>query len=704
MKSNDFLLEIFTEELPPKNLLTLMNALHQNILAGLNKTDLTYGHIKPYATPRRLAILVKDLSSDQPARTVKKFGPSLSLAFDAAGKPTQAALGFAKSCNVDITDLTKENDKLLYEKMVDGEKAVDLLPELVRTAIKKLPIAKLMRWGNSDIEFVRPVHSVILMYGSSVIDTEILGKKTGNQTFGHRTHYPKTLTINHPKNYEKILRDKGWVIADFEQRKQIIQEQAIALAKQADGMALIDENLLNEVTSIVEFPVSILAGFLPRYLQIPKECLISSMQNHQKCFPIVTAKQELLPLFVAVSNLQSKHPQEVVKGNERVMNARLADAEFFYQQDSQTSLDDYLAKLSHVVFQAQLGTLAEQTTRIEQLSSYLAKQLGVDQTNAIAAARTAKADLMSSMVGEFPELQGIMGYYYAKQQGKTEEICLALKEQYLPIHAEDKIPSNDIGQILSLANRIDTLIGMFGIDKKPTGDKDPFALRRAALGIIRIIIDMELTLDLNEVFTAAQSFYGKKLTNLNVVTETLEFILQRVKFWAIEKGFTTEEFNAVNAKQLFDIHDFYLRMEAVRSFSRISHTSNLVKTHAEALTAANKRVKNLITQLQEQNPIQLEKALQQTHDMGIIIELLTAPAERELAQLIVDKEAFSHDLLKEKNYIDLFSQLATLRNATDNFFDQVMIMVEDEAVRQNRLVILIKLRNLFLQVADISLL
>ena len=689
MKTNhDFLFEIVTEELPPKNLRSLETSLKEELLTELKNHGLTHGKTKTFATPRRLAILIENLTDKQEPQLIERKGPSLSVAFDKDNNPTKAAHGFARSCKVDIDKLTKfksgAGSWLLYASRIPGEKTTKILPELIKQALKKLPVAKLMRWGDYDIEFARPVHSITLIYGSKIVPCEILNKKSSNKTVGHRFLGKKSITINTPKNYEKLLKKDGHVIADFEKRKKIIEQQ-IMKKSATHGKPLIDEELLNEVTAIVEYPVALCAKFSERFLKIPKECLISSMQIHQKCFPIMK-RGKLVPFFIATSNIKSKKPKLVIEGNERVMHARLSDAEFFYQRDLSHKFENLVEQLKNVLFQTKLGTLYDKTERLIELSTYLAKHFGSDQKMIKRAAFLSKADLMSEMVGEFPELQGTMGYYYAKHADEAIEVCNALREQYLPIHAADKLPKSKPGIILSLANRIDNLIGIFGINKKPNGDKDPFSLRRAAIGIIKILIENSLDIDLSPILKKTSELYKKNLSNNDVVADVIKFIMQRFKFWSIENGFTAEQFAAVASSNFSSIYDFYLRMKAVAYFSKLPE--------AASLSAANKRVKNLLAKQTE--------LMQPTHTVDR--STLTEPAEKVLANMIEQKTILSKKLLTQKKYIELLQELATLKEPINNFFDNVMVIVENEDIRINRICLVSHLRELFLQIADISVL
>jgi len=688
MKTNDFLLEIFTEELPPKSLEKLSLALLSGIEEGLKNAELTYDTITPFATPRRLAVLVSQLMEIQPDQKIERRGPAISAAFDEQGKPTQATIGFAKSCKTSVQKLetvtTEKGEWLSFNKIEKGKSVFKLVPEIVNDAIKKLPIPRPMRWGNHKIEFIRPVHSVVMLYGKKVIPAEILGIKTSNKTLGHRFLSHRPIIIKNPKDYAMLLKTKGSVIADFETRKNIIEQQLNSLITKTNQSVYIDPKLLNDVTALVEWPKSLRVYFPKHFLSIPKEVLISCMQSHQRCFPIVDSHNELLNCFITVANIDSKDPKEIIKGNERVMVARLADAEFFYKTDLKHTLEHYRAELNNVIFQKELGTLYDKTERTAKIATWLAQQTGADCELAKRAAELSKADLMTNMIGEFPELQGIMGQYYAKHGKEPDAIAIALNEQYMPRGAGDDLPTTTIGCILAIADRIDTLVGTFGINKIPTGDKDPYGLRRAALGIIRIIIETNFKIDLLELINQSKLSY-LTYTDLqpNVIRDVFEFILERLKYYLLEQGFTTEEFNAVEAIHAVFFDDFYQRIEAVKVFHQLPE--------AESLAAANKRVSNI-----------LAKQELSFEDGKIDTALLQEPAEKQLAQLIEEKKNTTEIFYQKGNYIELLSELATLKNAIDNFFDHVMVMVDDKALCHNRLTILTKLRNLFLQVADIA--
>ena len=663
---NDLLIEIGTEELPPNSVQELVRDFARGVELGLQKAKLNFKETKSYATPRRLAVLVKGLINKQKDQIIERRGPSLQAAFDKQGKPTKATLGFAKSCGAQIKDLAKrETEKgawVFYKQKQAGVATVNLIPEIVSQSLKTLPIPRMMRWGDGDVEFVRPVHWVIMLYGNKVINAEIFGIKTGKETRGHRFHHPHKILITKQKDYEDLLEKKGFVMADFVKRKKTIYKQI----KKISNSATINEQLLGEVAGLVEWPVASLGSFKKHFLQLPKEVLFSAMQKHQKYFPI-NNKQG----FIVISNIKSKKPQQVIAGNEKVLNARLADAEFFYQMDRKAPLKNNLEKLKGLVFQDKLGSMYDKTLRMEKLAAYIAKQIGADVKKTKQAAKLSKADLVTEMVGEFPDLQGIMGYYYSG--------LVSLKEQYLPRFSGDSLPTTKIGQALAIADRIDTLAGIFGINQIPTGDKDPYGLRRAALGILRIIIEKKLDLDVQALINKALQNYNLKINAKPI----LDFLFGRLHFWYLEKGISPHIFAAVLARLPTSPLDFDRRTHAVIAFQKLPE--------AQSLAIANKRVSNIL------------KRTTRAVDK-IKSDLLVEKEEQELAKQIAAQEKIIKPLLAQKNYTKILTTLAKLKNPIDRFFDKVMVMTDDKKLKDNRLALLNKLRNLFLHVADISLL
>lgn len=702
-KNADFLVEIQTEELPPKALKNLGRAFLSEIEDRLRKAELNFTAAHFFATPRRLAVLVSNLASKQADTVVERKGPALEAAFDKDRKPTPACLGFARSCGVAPEKLiTLKNDAgawVGFKQKVTGKSVQDLLPTIVQQALTALPIPKRMRWGSNTVEFVRPVHSVILLYGTKVINAEILGCKTGRKTRGHRFLSKGWLEVKKPADYASLLENKGFVIADFYQRKETIRQEAESLIernsstslfskstkKKSNARVLIDEDLLDEVTGLVEWPVAIYGSFDKQFLTVPQEALISAMQDHQRYFPVVDEKGKLLPHFVAISNIVSKDVSRVIEGNERVLRARLSDAAFFFEKDKQHTLESRVKNLKHVIFQAKLGTLHEKVLRISQIAGFIANELGTDQTAAKRAGLLSKADLTTELVGEFPELQGIAGYYYARHDHEEEAIAKALNEQYMPRFSGAALPSTSLGYSLAIADRIDTLVGVFGINQPPTGDKDPYGLRRAALGILRILIEKKLPLDLRELLQFALANYSVKLENQKVVNDVLVFVLERLKPWYQEQGIAPDVYAAVAAVNITVPYDIHRRIQAVQAFKKLSA--------AESLSIANKRVSNILAQYKK------EIALKDINE-----KLFEHDAERVLATKMKEQHKVITALSKAAQYPELLSQLAHLRKPVDDFFDHVMVMTDDKAKRENRLLMLKKLRELFLHVADIALL
>lgn len=681
--------EIGTEELPAKNLKQLSIAFKNNIAQGLDNAHLQYQQIKVFATPRRLAILVEALDAEQPGLLIEKKGPPLERAFDEQGQPTKALQGFAESVGASIANLEKRvTDKgtwLTYCVKQPGKKIQDIVPQIIESALLTLPIQKRMRWGDSPIEFVRPVHWALLLYGDAVIPATLLGLKTDNKTSGHRFHHPAPIIVPHANEYESLLATQGYVIADFERRREIIYTKTQALGRALNGKAIIPDALLDEVTALVEWPVVLTARFDPDFLCVPKEALITAMQDHQKYFSVIDHNQHLLAHFIFVANIASLDAAQVIKGNERVMRARLSDAKFFYQTDLQHPLEYYRERLKHVLFQANLGSLYEKSTRIAKLAFMIAKELGASEQDAKRAGLLCKADLMSDMVGEFPELQGIMGQYYALHAKEPADIAQAIREHYLPRFAKDNLPQTLTGCIIGIADRLDTLVGIFGINKGPTGEKDPFALRRSALSLLKIILEKKLSLNLLSLLTFAHQQYTQGLPNKDVVEVTFLFTLDRLKTWFLEQGINPRVFAAVIAKKPTDPLDFQQRILAVDNFLKLPE--------AESLAKANKRVSKLL--LKETNT-----------SIALILDanLFDKEAERDLAALLQQKSEQIKPLFKNRHYNAALTELSTLQQPVDRFFDEVMVMVEDEKIRNNRLALLAHLRDLFLEVADFSLL
>ncbi|MCH2578134.1 MAG: glycine--tRNA ligase subunit beta [Pseudomonadales bacterium] len=687
MPSRDFLVEIGTEELPPKALDNLAASLEQGIVKGLNREELNFTASYRYATPRRLAVLIHELQPQQADKTIERLGPAVSAAFTGQGAPTKAAQGFARSCGVAVEELDRSKsgdvEKLVFSLKESGRPVQDLLPRLVRDALEQLPVPKRMRWGNSREEFVRPVHWVVMMYGNKTIPALLLGVEANHFSYGHRFNFNKKILIKNAKDYEALLEEKGGVIPDFNQRKGLIRELGENEGAKAGAIAVIDEALLDEVTSLVEYPVALTGKFEEEFLDLPPEALILTMKSHQKCFYLVDKKDKLLPKFITISNLQSKDPSKVVEGYERVIRTRLADARFFYETDKKHSLESRLQQLNTVIFQEKLGTIYEKSQRVAALTTAIAERIGADSTLCSRAATLAKCDLLTLMVGEFADLQGLMGFYYALHDGEPEELAQALNEQYMPRFSGDSLPNSKTGIALALADKLDSIVGIFGIGQPPTGSKDPFALRRSAIGVLRIIVEKELDLDL--LYCIEQAVSGFEEANLaqNTADEVFEFMLERFKAWFMDKEITVEEFQSVFVVRPTRPLDFHLRILAVHNFNLLPESASLAE--------ANKRVSNL-----------LAKQNFNAEDTAVKEELLQEPAEKALHRELVDKILEVAPLLEKGLYKEGLQTLASLKISVDTFFDEVLVVCEDASLRENRLALLQQLRDLFLQTADIS--
>lgn len=693
MSKQDFLVELGTEELPPKALKKLSAAFSQGITEGLKSAQLSFDDVESFAAPRRLALLVKGLETAQPDQNMERRGPAVKAAFDAEGKPSKAAEGFARSNGVTVDQLeTLETDKgawLVYRAVKKGAQTSELLPGIVTKSLNELPIPKRMRWGSSRTEFVRPVHWLVMLLGNEVVDCKILGLKSGSRTKGHRFHANQWLEITAPADYHAILKEQGKVQADFATRRDIIQTQVTEVATSLGGKAVIDEDLLDEVTALNEWPVALSGRFDDEFLEVPAEALISSMKGHQKYFHVVDAEENLLPHFITVSNIESREPQHVVSGNERVIRPRLADAKFFFDTDKKTTLAAHRENLKPIVFQAQLGSLFNKTDRIAKLAAFIAEKEGGQSELASRAGELCKSDLNSEMVLEFPELQGIMGQYYGTNDGEPEEVCVALNEQYMPRFAGDALPSNLTGCAVAIADKIDTITGIFGINQPPSGSKDPFALRRATLGVLRIIVEKRLNLDLRDLITQSIESYqaqGVELPAGAKLTDTvLDFMFERFRAWYQDEGIPAEVFLAVKALKPSQPFDFDQRVKAVHAFSQLAE--------AEALSAANKRVSNIMA-----------KAGDLAIPDSVDASLLSEEAEKALSAALTAKQDEVAPVLEKRLYSEAMASLAPLKDSVDSFFDQVLVNAEDEQVRLNRYALLKQLRSLFLHVADISLL
>ena len=682
--SKHLLFELGSEELPPKTLLKLSNALLAGIIQGLQTAELTFSSSKAYATPRRLAVFVENLSVKQPDKSVEKRGPAIQAAFAADGTPSKAALGFADSCGASFEQLerlkTDKGEWLAFTQLVEGLSTEQLIPDIIRQSIANLPIAKRMRWGSFNTEFVRPVHWAVLLYGDAVIDAEILGLKTGAISSGHRFHSPQKITINKPEDYQSILLTQGKVIVDFEQRKLLIRDAAKAAATAVNGIAHIEEDLLEEIAALNEWPVPITGCFDERFLQLPAEVLITTMQTNQKYFPVKNSDGGLLAHFITFSNIESSHPDSIRHGNERVVTPRLADAEFFWNQDRKKSLEDRVESLGTIVFQEKLGTVADKTHRVIKLAAFIAHRLNANVDFAKRAALLAKTDLMTEMVGEFGNLQGLMGRYYALVEGEASEVAWALEEQYFPKQSGSETANSLIGQVLAIAEKVDTLTGIFSAGLIPTGDKDPYALRRAALGILRTLIENNLSLDICELIEFSLDIYTHSFDKAATQIAVIDFIFDRLKGYCLDKNYGADEFDAVITVKPNDPLDFMRRLAAVKAFRQLPE--------AETLAAANKRIRNILR----------KSGSVASATVGALIE----PAELELLKSANLAAIAIAPLLAQYDYTATLTYLATLRQEVDAFFDGVMVMCDDLELRAHRLALLNQLSELFLTCADIS--
>ncbi|MGH8503977.1 MAG: glycine--tRNA ligase subunit beta [Gammaproteobacteria bacterium] len=718
--NRDLLIEIGTEELPPKALATLAEAFCGGIVQGLKDNNLEFGiplSVNPaqhlvqvskafqvsraecgtgdpsldcgiyyYASPRRLSVHIKNVSAQQPNDVVLLRGPALKSAFDAGGRPTKAALGFARSCGVEVDSLQKhETDQgawLSFLNHKPGSRTADLLAPIVNGALASLPIPRRMRWGAGDAEFVRPVHWIVLLFGNDVVDAEILGVSAGRETRGHRFHCPQPLTIESPANYVSLLETKGKVLVDFYVRRTRIRQQVEHLAQTLGGAAKVDADLLDEVTALVEWPSALAGNFESRFLELPPEVLITTMQGNQRYFPVRSPDGRLLPHFIAVSNIDSIQPERVRAGNERVIRPRFSDAAFFWEQDRKTSLASRRDALKSMVFQERLGSLFDKTERVAQLAAFVAPQMDVDVAYARRAAQLSKCDLVTDMVFEFPDLQGVMGRYYAVCDGEPEAVAQALDEQYRPGHAGDDLPRSGVGQALALAERLDTLLGIFAIGYRPTGEKDPFGLRRAALGVLRILVEGRLDLDLELTLRQAVDGFEGKVDATHAVPQTFEYIMERLRSYYAERGVALDVINAVMARRPTRPLDFDRRVRAVQTFRNLPEASSL--------TVANKRIANILKKANPQTPAVVN------------MNLLQAGAEQVLAQRAQALDEVTERLFKTGDYEPALVKLAELQQPIDRFFDEVLVMTEDTALRDNRLSLLARVRSLFLRTADLS--
>jgi glycyl-tRNA synthetase beta chain len=689
MSNADFLVEIGTEELPPKALRALKDAFAENLVADIEAARLEHGDVHAYASPRRLAILVEKLAQGQGDRKVSQKGPPVKVAFDADGKAQAPAKAFAKKCGVSVDKLERtSSDKgewLSYDVLEKGKTTAELIPTLVEKALAALPIPRRMRWGAGEEEFVRPVHWVVLLHGKDSIDANIMGVASGSASRGHRFHSDGDINIPAPGKYLQTLEKKGRVIADFDHRRELIEKGVAAKAKKAGGVIVDGESLYDEVAALVEWPVPVLGSFDEEYLRLPRETVISTLTGHQRYFPVANKDGELLPKFITVANIESTDPDQVRDGNERVIRPRLADAAFFWDSDRKRSLSSRQDGLREVVYQRGLGSLYDKSARIAKLANSVATSIGNEPANVERAAMLSKCDLLTGMVGEFPELQGVMGRYYADSDGEPEAVSIAIGEHYQPRFAGDDLPSSVDGQVLAIADKLDTLVGVFTIGKKPSGNRDPFGLRRAALGVIRILVECGIDIDLRALIDESASAQPRgKADPSEIAADVYDYITERLRRYFLDRdtSLATETFDAVRARAPVSLVDFDRRLAAVQAFISLEE--------AASLAAANKRIANILRKAGDEQGVDVKR------------DLLQDPAEEALFSALGNASEAVGPLLEARQYTEALSALAALREPVDRFFDDVMVMADDEALKNNRLALLGNLRTLFLNVADIS--
>ncbi|MBV4538810.1 MULTISPECIES: glycine--tRNA ligase subunit beta [Pseudomonas] len=683
MSAQDFLVELGTEELPPKALASLGDAFLAGIEKGLQAAGLNYTAKQVYAAPRRLAVLIRQLDVQQPDRSINVDGPPVQAAFDAEGKPTQAALGFAKKCGVDLSEIDQSGAKLRFSQHIPGKATTSLLPTIVEDSLNDLPIPKRMRWAASREEFVRPTQWLVMLLGDQVVDCTILKQQAGRESRGHRFHHPENVVITTPANYVEDLR-KAYVLADFAERRELIAKRTAELAMQQEGTAIVPPALLDEVTALVEWPVPLVCSFEERFLDVPQEALITTMQDNQKYFCLLDSEGKLLPRFITVANVESRDPKQIVQGNEKVVRPRLTDAEFFFKQDKKQPLATFNERLKNVVFQAQLGSVYDKAERVSKLAAFIAPHIGGDAQRAARAGLLSKCDLATEMVGEFPEMQGIAGYYYAVNDGEPEDVAQALNEQYMPRGAGAELPQTLTGAAVAIADKLDTLVGIFGIGMLPTGSKDPYALRRAALGVLRILIEKQLDLDLTDAVSFAVTQFGSKVKAAGLSEQVLEFIFDRLRARYEDEGIDVGTYLSVRALKPGSALDFDQRVQAVQAFRKLPE--------AEALAAVNKRVSNLLSKAEGAIAEQVEP------------KYFDNANEFSLYSAIQQADQAVQPMAAARQYSESLARLAALRDPVDAFFEAVMVNAEDAKVRANRYALLSRLRGLFLGVADISLL
>lgn len=689
MRTENCLIELGTEELPPKALKSLGEAFATQFEAALTQADLSFDSVSWFAAPRRLAVYVSGLAEGQADKVVEKRGPAVSAAFDADGNPTKAAQGWARGNGIDVADaerlVTDKGEWLLHKAHVPGQSVAELLEGLINQAVSKLPIPKPMRWGNYNTQFIRPVHTLCVLYGSEVVNVSVLGLTSGRVVQGHRFHGEGRFELDHADNYASAL-EQQYVLADFEARKDKVRQQLEDAAQSLSLKPDYNEDLLEEIASLVEWPVVLQAGFDEAFLAVPKEALIYTMKDDQKYVPLLDSDGALSNTFLFVTNIESRDASQVISGNEKVIRPRLADAEFFFNSDKKTTLESRLESLETVLFQKQLGTLKEKSERISALSAFIASQIDANETQAARAGLLAKTDLMSNMVMEFPDVQGVMGKYYALNDGEDAPVAEALYEQYMPRFAGDALPSSGVSASVALADKLDTLVGIFGIGQLPKGDKDPFALRRAAIGVLRIVTELSLPLDLETLVSKAIDVYGDKLTNAETRSQVVDFVLGRFTALLQDQAIAIDVIQAVAARRPTKPADYLARVHAVDKFRALEE--------AEALAAANKRVANILAKqnVEVTDTVNIDESLlAEEAEKALYVELKAAQEEVDIA-------------VSSQDYTRILTALATLRNVIDNFFDNVMVMADDEAVKNNRLALLSLLRQLFLTTADISIL
>ena len=673
MKTHDFLLELGTEELPPKLLLKLSNSLKDNFEQELNKLNLNFNNTKAFATPRRLAISISELQSKQQDQVIEKKGPSTQ-------SPEMAINGFAKSCGVSVDELEKKElagkEYFFYSKEEPGQSIKDLLPSIIEKSIKDIPITRSMKWGDSDYSFVRPVHWLIVMLDKDVVNANIMGLKSGRESKGLRFH-DLNLKFSHANEYENLMSQKAQILVDFNKRKELIRDQILSVAKTNNAEVVIDESLLDEVCALVEYPRAFSGSFDKKFLDIPQEAIISAMKSHQKYFHLVDSKEKLLPLFISVANIESSNIQAIIDGNERVIHPRLADSEFFWNQDKAIKLEERLAGLDSVMFMKSLGSMGQKAKRIEKLSSNISDLAGFDKEIAQRAGLLSKTDLLSEMVGEFADLQGIMGGYYALNDGESKEVSVAIREHYQPRFAGDSLPSTDAGIAVSLADKMDTLTGIYGIGQGPTGSKDPYALRRTALGMLRILLEAKIELNLKSLIDFSLSLHLKEVDR-KCAGDIYNFMMDRLKAYYRDANIDTNIYEAVLAVSPDSPLDFHYRIDALNEFTQSADSKSLIE--------ANKRIANILKDSDEK------------------LEELNSNMLLEDSEKILYKatESLTKELSGSKNYKEIMKSLLNLKDSIDSFFDNVMVNAEDDKVRSSRLALIRRVRHLFLSVADIS--